>query len=311
MRNLMSRHRPYRKAALFVALTYIASWALAGSFFAFEGKWNSTPALVMAIAYMFVPSAMTIVVQRLIYKRDIRKPFGVSLRLNRWFLVAWLLPAGLVFAATGLSLLMPGVEYSPDLAGFFGRLGTIFTPEQVEELKNQARGFPVHPVWIGLLQGLAAGVTVNALAAFGEELGWRGLLQEELSHMGFWRSSALIGLVWGIWHAPLILQGHNYPEHPVAGVAMMTAFCVLASPLLAFVRLRADSVIAAAVLHGTINGTAGLAFLVLKGGSDLTTGLMGAPGLMSLALANLGLWAYGRKHPLTGTESILRGSPSS
>jgi len=65
-------------------------------------------------------------------------------------------------------------------------------------MKSQVAAFPIHPVWIGLLQGLIAGITINAIAGFGEELGWRGLLQREFSYMGFWKSSAIIGIVWGI-----------------------------------------------------------------------------------------------------------------
>ena len=45
------------------------------------------------------------------------------------------------------------------------------------------------PCW----EDLIAGVTVNAVAGFGEELGWRGFLQKELAFLGFWRSSLLIG----------------------------------------------------------------------------------------------------------------------
>ncbi|MFW6136657.1 MAG: CPBP family intramembrane glutamic endopeptidase, partial [Candidatus Aminicenantaceae bacterium] len=81
-----------------------------------------------------------------------------------------------------------------------------------------------------LLQGLAAGVTANAVAAFGEELGWRGFLQKEFSGFGFRKASFLIGVIWGIWHASLILLGHNYPHTPIAGVFMMVVWCVLFGP---------------------------------------------------------------------------------
>ena len=47
-------------------------------------------------------------------------------------------------------------------------------------------------------------------------------LQRELAELGLWKSSWVIGVIWGFWHAPLILQGHNYPQHPWAGVFMMT-----------------------------------------------------------------------------------------
>jgi hypothetical protein len=43
--------------------------------------------------------------------------------------------------------------------------------------------------WLALGQGLIAGATINAVAGFGEELGWRGFLYRELSFLGFWKSS--------------------------------------------------------------------------------------------------------------------------
>ncbi|WP_340681246.1 CPBP family intramembrane glutamic endopeptidase [Natrinema gelatinilyticum] len=50
------------------------------------------------------------------------------------------------------------------------------------------------------------------VAAFGEEFGWRGLLFLKRSPLGFWRVSLLTGVVWGLWHAPLIVQGYNSPD---------------------------------------------------------------------------------------------------
>ena len=40
--------------------------------------------------------------------------------------------------------------------------------------------FPVPPFWIAIVQALIAGITINALAGFGDELGWRGLMLNEL-----------------------------------------------------------------------------------------------------------------------------------
>ena len=135
-----------------------------------------------------------------------------------------------------------------------------------------------------------AGITVNALAAFGEELGWRGFLLREFKALGFTRASLFIGIIWGVWHTPLILQGHNYPQHPVAGVFLMILFCTLLTPLLNYVTLKARSVIAAAIMHGTLNGTAGIAIMMVKGGTDLTIGLTGAAGLITLLIANIILY---------------------
>jgi membrane protease YdiL (CAAX protease family) len=198
-------NRSIKKAVLFICLTFFFSWLLAALFFAFGGKWGSPASLVMAAAYMFVPMVITIVVQKFIYKERVKEPLGISFKLNRWFLVAWLLPPVIAFATFGVSLLFPGVEYFPEMEGLFERFESVLTAEQLQQIQEQTDALPIHPIWISLVLGLLAGVTINAVAGFGEELGWRGLLQREFSYMGFWRSSVIIGIIWGIWHAPIIL----------------------------------------------------------------------------------------------------------
>lgn len=247
----------------------------------------------VGVLYMFVPMIAAIIVQKFIYKESVKNTLGISFRLNRWFIIAWLLPPLLAFATLGVSLLLPGIEYAPDMEGMFERYREILRPEQIEQIREQVNASSVHPVWLGLILGMVAGITVNAIAAFGEEVGWRGLLQRQWQRMGFWKSSILIGLVWGIWHAPLILQGHNnYPQHPLIGVFMMTIWCILLSPIFSYIRLRSNSVIAVAILHGTLNGTYGLAIMTVKGGNDLLVGLTGLAGFTALALANIGLLCH-------------------
>lgn len=280
--------------AIFVGLTFLLSYLLVFIYLALGGKWVMPGSLIVATTYMFIPMVVAIIVQKHILGEPIKGPLGISFKLNRWFLVAWLLPVIIAFATLGVSLFLPTIEYSPQLAGFYESLESTLSPEQIEQMKAQAAVFPIHPFWIGLLQGLIAGITINAIAGFGEELGWRGFLQKELGHMGFWKSSIVIGLVWGLWHAPIILQGHNYPEHPQAGVFMMIIFTLLLSPIFSYVRLRAKSVIAAAILHGSLNATIGLPLMVIKGGNDLTVGVTGLAGFIALALVNLGLFIYDR-----------------
>jgi membrane protease YdiL (CAAX protease family) len=284
----------YRKAALFVGLTYLVSFLLVLFYSALVGHWTMPNALVLGVVYMFVPSMVAIIVQKGIFKLPLKEPLRIGLRPDRWFVAAWLLPPLIACASLGVALLLPGVRFSPEMEGMVERFGKLLTPEQIEQMRNQARSLPIHPFWMSLGTGLIAGVTVNAVAAFGEELGWRGLLLRELEPLGFWRSSALVGLIWGFWHARMILHGHNYPQHPWTGVFLMTAMTVLLSPMLAYLTIRANSVLAAAIFHGTFNATAGLAIVVIRGGNDLTTGVTGLAGLTILAVMNCGLFAFDR-----------------
>ena len=284
--NAGSRIQRARKIGLFTGITFMLSWLTVVLFIALGGEWWTPSGLIVGTVFMFMPMVSTIIVQKIIYKEPLRKPLGISFKLNKWWLVAWLLPPFIAFATIGISLLIPGISYSPEMTGFFERLRGRIPVEQLELLRAQAAASPIHIFWVALIQGLLAGVTVNAVAGLGEELGWRGFLLRELSHMGFWRSSVFIGLIWGVWHAPVILQGHNYPQHPVEGVFMMIIFCLLLSPLFSYTRIKSGSVIAAAIMHGTLNATGGLSIMVVEGGDDLVTGVTGVAGFIVLLVVN-------------------------
>jgi len=280
-----------KKIAWFLLLTFAVSWSIAGIFFALGGKVTSPLAGVVFLLYMFVPMAMALVVQKGIYRQPVVGPLGISFRLNKWFPAAWFLPLLFSLAAFGISLLLPGVTYAPLLATLQQRL----TPEQIAQIQPVLSKIPdLLTMLIMLFAGLSAGITVNAIAAFGEELGWRGLLQRELAPLGFWGSSLLIGAIWGLWHAPIIWHGYNYPQHPHLGVVMMMLFCMLFGTVISYVRLRAKSVIAAAIMHGTLNGVAGLTVLYTSGGSDLTTGALGLAGFLVLIALNILIILYER-----------------
>ena len=272
---------------VFIGITYLLSWLLAGISYLLGVRYNTPASFIMATGYMFVPMIVAIFMQKAVLKEPLKKPMGLSFRLNVWWIVAWLLPPALSFATIGVSLLFPSVEYSPQMAGILQRFRSLIPPEQLEEIEHQMVQARIHPLWTGLLQGLVVGPTINAVAGFGEELGWRGFLQKELKTLGFYRSSILIGLIWGVWHFPIILQGHNYPEHPLPGAFMMIGWCILLSPIFSLVRLRTDSVIAAAVLHGSLNATVGLALMIVEGGSDFLIGVTGLAGFFVLIVANI------------------------
>ncbi len=301
--SALGYNKGMKKALLFIGLTYAIGLVLMASYPLLGGDWSAPGSIVIMTAYMFVPMVAAIIVQKEVYHAPIVGPLGVSFAFNGWFVVAWILPPLIVFAALGVSLLLPGVHFSPGMEGLFDRLRSALTADQIAEMKKQMASLPIHPVWLGLLQGMVAGATVNAAAGFGEELGWRGLLLGEWGPLGFWRSSVLIGLVWGVWHVPVILRGHNYPQHPLEGIAMMTAWTVLLSPIISYIRIRARSVVAASILHGTLTGTSGLAVMLLKGGSDLTVGVMGAAGFAVLAAADAGLFLYDR---FVSPEPLMR-----
>jgi len=284
-----------KKAKTFIGLTILFSWLLILIFTLSGGKWNTKPAMIVATGFMFVPMAVVIILQKVVYREPMKEALGISFKFNRWFLVAWFIMPATAIAVMGIALLFPGIKFTPGMEGMVERLSGMVTPEQFQKMQEGIAKLPIHYFWIGLIQGLIAGFTVNAVAGFGEEIGWRGFLFRELLPMGFWKSSFLIGLIWGIWHMPIIILGHNYPQHPYAGALMMIVWCVLLAPVFGYIRIKSRSVIAASILHGTLNGTAGLAIIVISGGNDLLTGMTGLAGFIALAAVNLVIFLADRK----------------
>ncbi len=70
---------------------------------------------------------------------------------------------------------------------------------------------------------------------------------------------------------------------------MMILFTLALTPVLLWVREKGGSVLAAALLHGTLNAIAGLSLLLVERTHDLLTGVVGLPGLFLLSLCNLWL----------------------
>ena len=281
------------RTTLFLILTFVITYLLTGIYKLSGGDiTNRIGFTVLGAIIMFIPTISVIIVNKLIHHEKLKTDLLISFKINKWFFIAWLILPVIMLFSLGISLIFPDVIYSLEMAGFIKRFESMLTPEQIEQMRNSLATLPINPIWLFLLQGLIAGVTINAIAAFGEELGWRGFLLKEFKEMHFFKAAIIIGFIWGIWHAPLILMGYNYPQHPKIGVFMMIIFCILITPLLIYITVKSKSVIAAAILHGTMNGTYGISLMLTDGGNDLTVGLTGLSGFIALTVILIFLFIY-------------------
>jgi membrane protease YdiL (CAAX protease family) len=281
------------RTTLFLILTFVISYSLAGIYKLMGGGYTSSIGFtVFGVIYMFIPAISVIIFKKFIHHEKLKTDLLISFKINKWFFVAWLIIPIIMFFALGISLLFPDVIYSQEMSGMLKRYATILTPAQIEQMKNSLSTLPINPIWLFLIQGLIAGGTIGALAALGEELGWRGFLLKEFKEMHFFKAAIIIGFIWGIWHAPWILMGYNYPYHPQIGVLMMIIFCILLTPLLLYITIKSKSVIAAAIFHGTMNGTYVISLMLTDGGNDLTVGLTGLAGFIALTIALICLFIY-------------------
>jgi len=250
----------------FLIIAFLFSWILFLVPLAFGDMEPITKQLVYqgfwAIA-MWGPGIAAIIVTLFVAK----KPFS-SLRLNtlgnkRYYLWAWLLPIVLTVIG-GLFTLAFGVA----------KLDLNFT--MLNTAMESAAGGGEIPVRLIVLIQIVSAFTlaplINVIFALGEELGWRGYLLPQLLPMGQWKAVLLSGLIWGVWHAPVIVQGHNYPGYPILGVFMMIVFCMLLGAIISWMYLNTRSPWVAALAHGSVNAVAGLPVLFLAPGFDMAMG---------------------------------------
>ncbi len=97
-----------------------------------------------------------------------------------------------------------------------------------------------------------------------------GFLQREMENSGFWKADLAIGFIWDLWHAPLILQGHNYSIYQFPAGHYDDPLVYAPGALFGYIRLRAGSVIAPSIMHGSLNVSVGLSTMYVRGGSELT-----------------------------------------
>src|SRR5262245_8542216 len=149
------------------------------------------------------PALATFIVRKWITREGFD---DLKLRLSggRWLLyvLALLMPLVVVAAMAGLGMAL-GLG-APDLS-----LATAIAAQPVGRDLSMMQG-------LGLLvvpQVLLAAV-ISTPVLFGEEFGWRGFLQRRLFPNSPVAAALVTGLIWGVWHYPLILRGYNYPDNP-------------------------------------------------------------------------------------------------
>jgi len=269
-----------RAIAVFLSLAFAFSWAVAALIHTSGGLGAQGPIGSLALLSMMMmgPGFAAIICSVAFDKGRRLAALGLrgftTGRVVRWTVLAWLVPVVVCALAVIVTLALSGQDPGNPVA---------LVTAQVEASGQDLPMDPAALLTIQLAIGLPLGIVINtAVLMISEELGWRGWLQPRLAGIGFWRMSAVIGVIWGLWHAPIILMGHNYPGLGWTGVAVMTAFTTLWTPYHALVRER-GGLIAAAGMHGSLNAVAGVSFLFLSEAQWPWNGPLGLGGLLVLA----------------------------
>lgn len=169
------------------------------------------------------------------------------------------------------------------------------------------------PVWLSGLGGVDLGKLLAALAllplaigvglltALGEEIGWRGFLAPAFYRAGGFAWASLgTGIIWGIWHLPLLVGSDYNAGTPVwYGIACFMITVTGISVMLAWLRLRSGSLWPAALFHATHNAAIQGVFDKSTVNTGITPWLTTEFGLgMMIAALVLGLYFWCRRGEL-------------
>ena len=260
-----------KRLAVFLGVTFGLSWTtwaiasiITGA--ATQGVSASMPMVVIVAVSMFFPLVGAFAANA---AAPMEQRIDLCLRPRikgngRLYASAWLLPAVLTFIGGTLFFLVFPQLFDGDATQLRSAL--------------EASGVPADQLGLVVMGQLLAAVTVgpliNTIPSLGEEVGWRGMLLPLLCERMSERRAAIVsGIIWGLWHAPIIAMGHNfgmsYPGFPVTGILTMVVACTSIGCLLSWLRLRSGSVWPCAVAHGAINAITNAGVLFSTAGATL------------------------------------------
>ena len=107
-----------------------------------------------------------------------------------------------------------------------------------------------------VLRGALSGLVVGSIFAFGEEVGWQGFLVPELSRVtSFTKTALLRGVIWSVWHFPLILGGVYGAQDTPAWYRLVCFTITMTGVSFAFawLRLRSGSLWPGVFMHAMHN----------------------------------------------------------
>jgi membrane protease YdiL (CAAX protease family) len=270
---MLTRRETWTRIATFIAVTYLWSFIFMGMAIR-----DGDITLVTALGGMWSPF-VGVLVTRLIFpdgrRRGSLAGLGWTWGRTGWQVGSWFLPAlyvGLAHAVLWLS----------GLAGF----------------TDAGAG----DIALFVLKRMAMGVTIGAALAFGEEVGWQGFLVPRVYRMlGFTKSSLFRGVVWSVWHWPLIMGGvYGTSATPVwYKIIFFTITMTAVSFAFTWFRMKSGSLWTGVWMHAAHNIFFQSVYPGLTTESPNSAWLVDEFGVFSAAVAVLvALFYWSRRHEL-------------
>ena len=281
----------WKRVGIYIAFAFGVAWLVALGLY-LTGGLTPTPVTLIALAvgYMGAP-ALAHILTRLITREGWQELYLRPNFKKGWvyWLICWIAPVIFAYVGMGLFFVLFPQYYDP----------TFSAVTKLMEQSAAAAGqtLPANDPWISVLSQTLTAILIapiiNAIPILGEEFGWRAYLQPKLMPLGGRKAMLVMGVVWGLWHAPLIAMGHNYgtryPGAPWSGILATVWMMFILGTFFGWGALRGGSVWPAVIGHGAINGIAGIYVFFTQGTPNTllgpsTAGLIGSWGIAVVAL---------------------------
>lgn len=199
------------------------------------------PTSIYVGALMMCPALSVFITLKLMKRPISSLPWGLKRLKN--LRLAYLIPVAYI-------------TISYVLIWVFG-LGDVLNQETITEWSQELgmTGFSSTFILLTMIVLLSiVGVVKNIGSTLGEEIGWRGFFIYELRKLfSFGTVSIISGLIWAIWHWPIIFLIYKSSGNLLFHVAAFTVMIVAISVILAYYTFKSNSLWPAALFHSVHN----------------------------------------------------------
>ncbi|SCP95646.1 CPBP family intramembrane glutamic endopeptidase [Anaerobium acetethylicum] len=255
-------------------------------------------------AMMFIPS-IGVLLTRFITKEGFKNVWIRPAQFKgnmRYYLAGWFGPVVLTIIGSLFYFLIFPDKFDGNMTFF----AETYKAAGIEMSVDQRR----ITIAVQVLILIFAGPIINAATCFGEEWGWRGYLLPKMKEKLPVIPMLLVnGVIWGLWHAPLTVMGHNYGTeywgYPITGILAMCCFCIVMGTLFSYITLKAGSCIPAVMAHASINGFAAIGIYFTEAGGNpfigpVPTGIAGGAAFIAAAAVIMVLMVKDARQEMSG-----------
>ena len=239
MTNNIDKKPELKRLLIFLFFAFALSWIPAIIFnkvFGYHDWFETNKYPVLSWFAGYGPALANVITRKLTHEGWHDSMLHLRLKSNIKYYVIAVLFVSIASLPTGI---MRTFVYG---GGDFSQLGTYFTAKEA----------------VGSLLLILATAPLAAYNTFGEEFGWRGYMNQKMEPLIGTTGTVIVGgIIWGVWHAVLTVEGHNfgtdYDGYPWLGILAMCIICIFDGIVLMWLTKKTGSVYPAAILHAMNN----------------------------------------------------------